>query len=88
MNKLKAWYASLQPREQRVVGIGAIALALIILVGGILVPLQSVVSRAVKGNETRREDLAWMRANAAEIRARGGDVPRSEERRVGKECSS
>ena len=75
MNKLKLWYASLQQREQRVVAIGGIALGLIILIGGILLPLQSAVSRAVKGSETRREDLAWMRANAPEIRARGGDIP-------------
>jgi general secretion pathway protein M len=75
MNKLKAWYANLQPREQRVVGFGAIALALILLIGGILFPLQSAVSKAAKGNETRREDLAWMQANATEIRSRGGDIP-------------
>ena len=75
MNKLRAWYASLQPREQRVVAIGAVALGLIILVGGILLPLQSAVSRAVLGTETRRDDLAWMRANAPEIRARGGEIP-------------
>ncbi|HEV7358076.1 MAG TPA: type II secretion system protein M [Steroidobacteraceae bacterium] len=75
MNKLRAWYASLQPREQRVVAIGAVALGLIILVGGILLPLQSAVSRAVLGTETRRDDLAWMRANAPEIRARGAEIP-------------
>ena len=75
MNKLRAWYASLQPREQRVVAIGAVALGLIILVGGILLPLQSAVSRAVLGTETRRDDLAWMRANAQEIRERGGEIP-------------
>ena len=75
MNKLKAWYGNLQQREQRVVMVGAVALGLIILIGGILLPLQSAVSRAVQGNETRREDLAWMRVNAPEIRARGGDIP-------------
>jgi general secretion pathway protein M len=74
MNKLKAWYASLQQREQRVVAVGAVALGLIILIGGILLPLQSAVSRAVQGSATRREDLAWMRANAPEIRARSGEV--------------
>jgi general secretion pathway protein M len=75
MNRLKNWYAGLQPREQRVVAIGAVALGLIILVGGILLPLQSAVSRAVLGTETRRDDLAWMRANAAEIRTRGAEIP-------------
>ena len=75
MNKLKAWYASLQQREQRVVAVGAVALGLIIVIGGILMPLQSAVSSAIKASETRREDLAWMRVNAPEIRARGGDIP-------------
>ena len=75
MNKLRNWYASLQQREQRVVTIGAIALGLIIVIGGILMPLQSAVSGAVKGTETRREDLAWMRVNAPEVRALGGQLP-------------
>ena len=70
--KLKAWYAGLQEREQRVVGIGAAALALLLLVGGILLPLQSALSNAVRRTETKREDLAWMRANAAEIQSSGG----------------
>ena len=74
MNKLKAWYASLQQRDQRVVAVGAVVLALIILIGGILLPLQSAVSSAIKESETRREDLAWMRVNAPEIAARGGDL--------------
>ena len=75
MNKLTAWYAGLQQREQRVVAVGAVVLILIIVVGGILMPLQSVVSRTIKDNETRREDLTWMRANAAEIRERGAELP-------------
>jgi general secretion pathway protein M len=75
MNKLRTWYASLQQREQRVVAIGAVILALVILIGGILMPLQSAVSSAAKGTETRREDLAWMRVNAPEVRALGGALP-------------
>jgi general secretion pathway protein M len=75
MNKLKNWYAGLKTREQRVVAIGAITLALIVLIGGILLPLQSAVSSAAKGTEKRREDLAWMRVNAPEIRQRGADFP-------------
>jgi general secretion pathway protein M len=66
--KLRAWYGALQEREQRVVAIGAIALALVILVGGIS-ELESAVSRAVHRTETRREDLAWMRLNAPEIQS-------------------
>ena len=75
MNKLRAWYAGLQPREQRVVAIGGIAVAVLILVLGILMPLQSSVSSAVKRNQTKRADLAWMQVNAPEVRAAGSQLP-------------
>jgi general secretion pathway protein M len=75
MNKLRAWYAGLQEREQRVVMIGGGVLGLIIIFAGILMPLQSAVSRAVQGNETRRQDLAWMRVNAAEVQAAAAQIP-------------
>ena len=75
MSALRTWYAGLQPREQRVVAMGAVVLGLMILIGGILMPLQSVLSSAVKGIEARREDLAWMRVNAPEVRALGSQLP-------------
>jgi general secretion pathway protein M len=74
MNKLLAWYAGLQRREQRVVAVGGIAVAVLFLVLGILMPLQSAVSSAVRRNETKRQDLAWMQVNAPEIRAAGGQL--------------
>jgi general secretion pathway protein M len=75
MNKLRAWYEGLQTREQRMVTYGGIALALLVLFGGILLPLQSAVSGATSRNETKRQDLVWIRANAAEVRASGNDLP-------------
>jgi general secretion pathway protein M len=75
MNKLRAWYENLQAREQRMVAFGGIALALLILFGGILLPLQSAVSSAESSIETKRQDLVWMRAHAAEIRAAGNQLP-------------
>jgi general secretion pathway protein M len=75
MNKIRAWYAGLQQREQRVVAVGGVILAVMILVLGILMPLQSAVSSAVKRNETKREDLAWMHVNAPVIRASGNVLP-------------
>lgn len=75
MNKLKSWYAGLEAREQRVVGIGAIALCALLLLGGILLPLESAVSTAVKTKEVRSEDLAWMQVNASEIQAGGATLP-------------
>jgi general secretion pathway protein M len=69
MSKLTNWYSGLQPREQRMVSIGALVVGALVVVGGILLPLESAVSTAAKTAETRREDLAWMRVNAPEIRA-------------------
>jgi len=74
VNSLKAWYSGLQAREQKIVAIGGAALCVLIVLGGILLPLESAVSNAVKTKETRREDLAWMRVNAPEIQAGGAAV--------------
>lgn len=75
MNKLRAWYTDLQERERRMVAIGAVAVAVLILLFGILLPLQSAVFNAVTRNETKREDLAWMQVTAPEIRAAGNQLP-------------
>jgi general secretion pathway protein M len=66
---LRRRYAGLQPREQRMVGMGAVAVGFLLLVGGVLLPLQTAVSTASKRAETKREDLAWMRVHAPEIQA-------------------
>jgi general secretion pathway protein M len=75
LEKLRAWYAGLQQREQRMVAIGGVLVAVLVLVLGILLPLQSAVSSAVTRNQTQREDLAWMQVNAPEIRAAGNQLP-------------
>jgi general secretion pathway protein M len=71
MNALRAWYSGLQTREQRFVAIGGAATAALTLIVLVLMPLQNAVSTATKRNATKREDLAWMQVNAAEIRAAG-----------------
>jgi len=75
MNKLRAWYAGLQQREQRVVAVGGVVVALLILVLGILLPLHSAVSNTAQHNQTKRDDLAWMQVNAPEVRAAGSQLP-------------
>ena len=72
--KLRAWYGGLQEREQRIVGIGAVALGILLLVGAILLPLHSAVSSAEKRTETRRADLAWMQVNAPEIQTGNSSI--------------
>jgi general secretion pathway protein M len=93
MSKLRAWYAGLQEREQRMVAVGAVTVAVLILLFGILMPLHSAVSNAVARNATKREDLAWMQVNAPEVRAAGnrpdsdsGEAPVVLVDRVGREA--
>jgi general secretion pathway protein M len=76
MDKLRAWYVGLSQRDQRVAAIGAVVLAILLLFGGLLWPLQSAVSRAVARSEARRADLAWMRANESEIQTGSMLLPR------------
>lgn len=91
--RLKNWYANLKERERRVVLLGCVALAALILVGGILLPLESAVSSAQRRAESLREDLAWMRANAPELASAGttffndtGEPPVVVVDRVGREA--
>jgi general secretion pathway protein M len=72
--KLKARYDALQPRERRIVAGGAVVLAALILVLGVLMPLDSAVSDAVKRADSRREDYAWMQVNAAEVQSGSGAI--------------
>jgi general secretion pathway protein M len=77
MNRIRAWYFGLQQREQRVVAVGAVLLAIMIVLVGILMPLQSKVSRLRQDNEDKRRDLAWMRVNADEVRQAAAQIPAS-----------
>ncbi|HLW23604.1 MAG TPA: type II secretion system protein GspM [Steroidobacteraceae bacterium] len=67
----ESWYQTLQARERRMVAIGSVVLAVLVLVGGVLLPVQSATSTALRRVETRREDLEWMQRNAPEIEAAG-----------------
>jgi general secretion pathway protein M len=71
--KLRAWYGGLQERERRVVAGGATGLGVLILAVGML-SLHSAVSDAVKRADARRDDLAWMRVNVAEVQTGNGAV--------------
>jgi general secretion pathway protein M len=68
MNKIRDWYSKLQLREQRMVLVGAIVVAALLLFGGVLLPLQAAAARAERRADTRREDLEWMHLHADEVR--------------------
>lgn len=67
-DRLRAWYAGLGPRDQRVATWGALA-AVVLLVGGVLLQLHAVVDRAAERAERKRADAAYIRSVATELRA-------------------
>jgi general secretion pathway protein M len=76
MDKLRNWYAGLSEREQRIVAVGSVILGLLLVVGGLLLPMHAAVTHAIQRSETRVADLEWMRGNTAEIRMGAMTLPR------------
>jgi general secretion pathway protein M len=64
------WFASLTPRDQRILRIGAVVVALILLVW-IFLPLQRSVSEARAHLAAQQADLDWMRQVAPTLAAAG-----------------
>lgn len=64
----RPWLARLQPREQRMVQLGAAVAAVLILVGG-LWRVHAAVGAAEARVATKTADLAWMQAAAPQVRA-------------------
>jgi type II secretory pathway component PulM len=65
---LRAWYATLDEREQRMVTFGGAA-AIVLLVAGLIWKLGSAVSVAEERVERRRQDLAWIEAVTPRLQA-------------------
>jgi general secretion pathway protein M len=78
MNKLRAWYAGLPERERRVIAVGGVTVAVLVLLFGVLMPLQGAVSGLHRRNEIKREDLAWMQANQMVIGSTAPSADRDE----------
>lgn len=76
MNPREYW-SGLQPREQRVLGAGAIALALILIYVLIIDPVSSELTRLRDSVATQQEELGWMRQAAVEVKSLMGTTPRA-----------
>jgi general secretion pathway protein M len=66
--RFDAWYAALNPREQLIVRVGAIAGA-VLLVVGIVLRLHGVVQTAEKRVATKRAAVAYIQGVLPELRA-------------------
>ena len=71
---MKAWFASLAPREQRMVAIGAVAVVVMLVWGLVLAPLGSATTSARDRVESKRSLLAYIQSAAGEL-AGIADVP-------------
>lgn len=74
MQRLLEWLQARSGRERRVLAGGA-ALALVLLVLVIVLPLGRAVTGATARIEAKHADLAWMRGVAAELAAAGPASP-------------
>jgi general secretion pathway protein M len=68
LERLRQWYAARGAQEQRTLRIGAIAVALVLLLG-VLVPLQRGVSARAARVEALRTDLGWLRSMGPRLAA-------------------
>ena len=68
MNALRAWYANLAERERLVVSIGAVV-ALVLLLLGIVLPLNRSITEARQRVATKQTDLAFIRSAMPELGA-------------------
>lgn len=68
MNGLRAWYANLADRERRVVNIGAVVTLVLVLLG-IILPLNRTLVQARQRVVTKQADLAFIQSAAPELAA-------------------
>lgn len=80
---MKAWYQSLNAREQRIVLFGAIALAIMLFYGLIWDPLSGGVQRLEADTRARSETLAWMEQSSAEVKRLRGAGGQARQQRGG-----
>jgi general secretion pathway protein M len=69
--KVAVWLAGLSERERRMVTWGGIAAAVLVFLGGIVLPLHATAARIERRVEQKQQDLQWMRSVAGELQAAG-----------------
>ncbi len=74
IERLLQYLQRLEPRERRVLLFGAIA-ALVLIVLGIVLPLQRSVAAAQQRVERKRDDLQWLRSMAPQLGGLRSNAP-------------
>ena len=74
LGPVRQWYAGLQTREQWLVSRGAIAAALLLVVGGGM-QLHAAVTKARASVERKQDDLAFIISHLDQLQAAAGHAP-------------
>jgi general secretion pathway protein M len=75
LDEFKAWYRSLQEREQRILAVGAVFVVAMILYLALLAPYFASRKRLEADIQDRQTALAWMGPAAAQLQALRGQQP-------------
>lgn len=73
MERLKQWYRALAERERRFVLIGGIA-AVVVLLAGVILPLNNSISKARERVTTKQGDLAFIQKSMPQLHSAGPAV--------------
>ena len=75
MDKLKAWFSGLQPRERAIVTVGGVLVLLVAVYILALAPFYSAVNARAERVANKKGDLAWMRSVGGEVMALNATAP-------------
>jgi general secretion pathway protein M len=67
---MRAWYAGLAERERRFVNLGAVGVVVLLIVG-VVMPLNSKISQTRQRVETKRSDLAFIQSVVPQLASAG-----------------
>jgi general secretion pathway protein M len=67
---MRAWYTGLAERERRFVNLGAIGVVVLLIIG-VVMPLNSKISQTRQRVETKRNDLAFIQSVLPQLAAAG-----------------
>jgi general secretion pathway protein M len=77
LDEFKAWYGTLQQREQRVLAAGAAVVLAMLVYAAVLHPYFASRKRLADDIQSRQAELTWMGPAAAQLQALRGQQPSS-----------
>ncbi|HBE91677.1 MAG TPA: hypothetical protein DDW55_03815 [Gammaproteobacteria bacterium] len=67
MSVMRKYWASLAPREQKIVGLGSVSFIVIVLYSLVWAPMQDKIARLSNQVKSQTQDYAWMQQQISEV---------------------